>query len=389
MKKGLKVIILFLAAGAIVFVLLSGMIMEIELAILGKGSESGTATASASTAGTGNSALSENVLKYQDAVLAEAKQHGKEEYLNLFLAVMEQESHGAGSDVFQSSESKGLPAGTLSPAESIKQGVAYLSAMIDKAGVTSPSDLERIRLALQGYNMSGGYIDYAVKSDGKWTQENVFAYAKMKSGGVRNTGNREQVLGPWRYGDQYYTQHVLRYYQIPGTESGGTASADETEAIGIALNDRMGWLFPDGTPKSSGAMQPYLTQISVPIINESGKETAMTLTVHKKLTANISGAFADMKKAGFQVIASQTAGYNWRMMASNSSKVSYHSYGCVVDLNWGHNGASYTGWPYNPGKDPYAVTTEIVQIWKNHGFYWGGDWSERYFDPMHFTYVNH
>ena len=136
-------------------------------------------------------------------------------------------------------------------------------------------------------------------------------------------------------------------------------------------------------------MQPYLTQVSVPIIYESGKETTMTLTVHKKLTANISGAFADMKKAGFKVIASQTAGYNWRTMASNSSKISYHSYGCVVDLNWGHNGASYTSWPYKPGKDPYAVTTEIVQIWKKHGFYWGGDWSTRYFDPMHFTYVNH
>ena len=388
MKKGLRIMILLLTAGILVFVLVGSAVVEV-VAILGKGSEKGVATVSASTAGTGNSVLSENVQKYRDAVLAEAKQYGKEEYLNLFLAVMEQESHGAGSDVFQSSESKGLPAGTLSPAESIKQGVAYLSGMIDKAGVTSPADLERIRLALQGYNMSGGYIDYAMESDGVWTQENVFAYAKMKSGGVRNTGSREKALGPWRYGDQYYTGHVLRYYQIPGTESDGKISTGESEAIGIALNDRMGWLFPEGTPKSSSGMQPYLTQSSVPIINESGKETTMTLTVHKKLTANITGAFADMKKAGFRVIASQTAGYNWRMMASNSSKVSYHSYGCVVDLNWGHNGASYTGWPYNPGKDPYAVTAEIVQIWKNHGFYWGGDWSERYFDPMHFTYVNH
>lgn len=387
MKKALKIIFLLLASGILLLSLLGSVLTEVQVAILGKGSESSTVSASAATAG--NSALSENVLQYQDAVLAEAELHGKAEYLNLFLAVMEQESHGAGSDVFQSSESKGLPAGTLSPAESIKQGVAYLSGMIDKAGVTSPSDLERIRLALQGYNMSGGYIDFAMKSDGKWTQENVFAYAKMKSGGVRNTGNREQALGPWRYGDQYYTQHVLRYYQIPGTEPGGASSAGEAEAINVGLNDRMNWLFPDGTPKSSSAMQPYLSQINVPIINESGKETTMTLTVHKKLTANISGAFADLKKSGFKVIASQTAGYNWRMMASNSSKVSYHSYGCVVDLNWGHNGASYTGWPYQPGKDPYAVTTEIVQIWKNHGFYWGGDWSERYFDPMHFTYVNH
>ncbi len=331
------------------------------------------------------SPLSEKVEAYREDVLAELKKYGKEEYINLYLAVMEQESHGEGNDVFQASESKGLPCNTLSVSESIEQGVAYLSGMIDKAGVKSPEDLENIRLALQGYNMSGGYIDYALKKDGKWTQSNVFAYAKEKSGGKRNTGTRAEQLGPWRYGDQYYTTHVLRYYQINSSNTEG----DEQEAISVDLSNRMNWLFPDGTPKSASAMQQYLTQIRVPILNEKGEETTMTLTVHKKLTANITGAFQDMKTAGFRVIASQTAGYNWRMMASDSSKVSYHSYGCVVDLNWEHNGASYTSWPYNPETDSYAVTNEIVQIWKNHGFYWGGDWSEAYFDPMHFTYVNH
>lgn len=355
--------------------------------IIGGGEEEEKAGQAATIVIADQSPLSEKVEAYRNDVLAELRKYGKEAYINLFLAVMEQESHGEGNDVFQASESKGLPCNTLSVSESIKQGVAYLSGMIDKAKVKSPEDLENIRLALQGYNMSGGYIDYALKTDGKWTQNNVFAYAKEKSGGKRNTGVREKNLGPWRYGDQYYTTHVLRYYQIPG--SGSDVSSDESTAVQVALSDRMNWLFPEGTPKSSNEMQQYLTQISVPIINEKGKETTMTLTVHKKLTANVTGAFEDMKKTGFRVIASQTAGYNWRMMASNSSKVSYHSYGCVIDLNWEHNGASYTSWPYNPGKDQYAVTNEIVQIWKNHGFYWGGDWSEAYFDPMHFTYVNH
>lgn len=332
-----------------------------------------------------NSPLSEKVEGYRDDVLAELKKYGKEAYINLLLAVMEQESHGEGNDVFQASESKGLPCNTLSVSESIKQGVAYLSGMLDKAKVDSPEDLERIRLALQGYNMSGGYIDYAIKKDGKWTQENVFAYAKEKSGGIRNTGIRAKNLGPWRYGDQYYTTHVLRYYQMDSSN----VSGDETEATKVALDDRMNWLFPNGTPASPEQMKPYLTQITVPILNSKGKETTMILTVHKKLTANIKAAFEDMKKLGFKILPGETAGYTWRTMASNRSKISYHSYGCVVDINWTHNGASYTSWPYNPGKDEYSVTDKVVTIWKKHGFYWGGDWSKAYFDPMHFTYVNH
>ena len=155
--------------------------------------------------------LSDAVEDYRPKVLTQAKEQGMEAYIELFLAVMQQESGGNGNDVFQASESKGLPPNTLSADESIKQGVAYLSAMIRKAGCTSPTDIAHIKLALQGYNFGGGYIDFAIKKDGKWTQNNTFAYAKKQSKGKRNTGKRVEQLGPWHYGDQYYTQHVLRY----------------------------------------------------------------------------------------------------------------------------------------------------------------------------------
>lgn len=332
--------------------------------------------------------LSPEVERYREDVLAWVKKEGMEPYLELYLAVMQQESGGNGNDVFQASESKGLAPGTLSLQESIEQGVKYLSAMIKKAGCTSPQDLEHIRLALQGYNFGGPYIDFAVKKDGKWTQENTFAYAKKQSGGKRNTGSRAQVLGPWHYGDQYYTAHVLRYYNAEtGLPDTGSPSSGDPRAV--PLKDRMNWLFPEGVPVSQSGMDQYLVQIRVPIYTKKKKKDFMTLTVHKKLAAEITAVFQDLQKAKFPVDPSCTAGYTWRMMASNGNRVSYHSYGCVIDLNWSHNGASYTGWPYRPGKDKLAVTKKVVDIWKKHGFYWGGDWSEAYFDPMHFTYVNH
>lgn len=332
--------------------------------------------------------LSPEVERYREDVLAWVKKEGMEPYLELYLAVMQQESGGNGNDVFQASESKGLAPGTLSLQESIEQGVKYLSVMIKKAGCTSPQDLEHIRLALQGYNFGGPYIDFAVKKDGKWTQENTFAYAKKQSGGKRNTGSRAQVLGPWHYGDQYYTAHVLRYYNAEtGLPDTGSPSSGDPRAV--PLKDRMNWLFPEGVPVSQSGMNQYLVQIRVPIYTKKKKKDFMTLTVHKKLAAEITAVFQDLQKAKFPVDPSCTAGYTWRMMASNGNRVSYHSYGCVIDLNWSHNGASYTGWPYQPGKDKLAVTKKVVDIWKKHGFYWGGDWSEAYFDPMHFTYVNH
>lgn len=330
--------------------------------------------------------LSPDVARYREPVLAEAKKYGMEAYINLFLAVIMQESGGQGGDIFQASESLGLPPNTLDTAGSIEQGVKYLSGMITKARVASPEDLEHIRLALQGYNFGGGYIDYAMLNGGKWTQENTFRYAKEKSGGVRNTGNRAEQLGPWRYGDQYYTDHVLRYYQR-GDQAEESVAAGE--AAKVALEGRLDWLFPDGVPSSPNEMQKYLTQITVPIINKNGKAATMILTVHKKLAEEIKKVFEDMKRAGFKIKPEETAGYNWRTMASNSSKVSHHSYGCVVDVNWTSNGASYTSWGYHPGKDEFSVTKEVVDIWKRHGFYWGGDWSTAYFDPMHFTYTNH
>lgn len=330
--------------------------------------------------------LSPDVARYREPVLAEAKKYGMEAYINLFLAVIMQESGGQGGDIFQASESLGLPPNTLDTAGSIEQGVKYLSGMITKARVASPEDLEHIRLALQGYNFGGGYIDYAMLNGGKWTQENTFRYAKEKSGGVRNTGSRAEQLGPWRYGDQYYTDHVLRYYQR-GDQAEESVAAGE--AAKVALEGRLDWLFPDGVPSSPNEMQKYLTQITVPIINKNGKAATMILTVHKKLAEEIKKVFEDMKRAGFKIKPEETAGYNWRTMASNSSRVSHHSYGCVVDVNWTSNGASYTSWGYHPGKDEFSVTKEIVDIWKRHGFYWGGDWSTAYFDPMHFTYTNH
>lgn len=188
---------------------------------------------------------------------------------------------------------------------------------------------------------------------------------------------------------QYAEEFYEKYHDMATpTISNGTGTVAPGIAGTIDRSARMKWLFPNGTPTSASQMQQYLVTITVPIVDHRGTSSTMTLRVHKKLANEYIEIFKEMKAIGFPVRKSDTAAYVWRTMATNGSKISYHSYGSVVDLNWNSNPLCYSGTGnYKPGVDPYSVTPTVVAIWKKHGFYWGGDWHS-YQDYMHFTYTN-
>jgi hypothetical protein len=87
------------------------------------------------------------------------------------------------------------------------------------------------------------------------------------------------------------------------------------------------------------------------------------------------------------------AGYNWREIAGTRSR-SYHSYGIAVDLAPKSFGGRHTYWrwalPQNeefytiPYEQRWMVPQQIVKIFEEQGFVWGGKWF--YFDTMHFEY---
>ncbi|MEI4927000.1 lysozyme family protein, partial [Klebsiella pneumoniae] len=63
-----------------------------------------------------------------------------------------------------------------------------------------------VKLALQAYNFGGGFINYANERGG-YSLENAIAFSKMKAA----------EKGKKRYGDPYYVDHVLRYYNATST----------------------------------------------------------------------------------------------------------------------------------------------------------------------------
>ena len=70
------------------------------------------------------------------------------------------------------------------------------------AGAESPEDIERISLALQGYNFGSGYISWAMRNYGGYSELNAMEFSEMMA----------QRMGWQSYGDPYYVQHVMRYY---------------------------------------------------------------------------------------------------------------------------------------------------------------------------------
>ena len=154
--------------------------------------------------------VSEDVEGYRPLIRQYAAEFGIPEYEDLIAAVMMQESGGQTSDPMQCSESgynteyPREPGGITDPEYSIKVGVQTLAEVLDMAGVDSPVDLDRISLALQGYNYGSGYISWALSNYGGYSELNAIEYSDMMA----------EQYGWSGYGDKAYVSHVLRYYPI-------------------------------------------------------------------------------------------------------------------------------------------------------------------------------
>ena len=170
----------------------------------------------------GNFSINAACEAYRADVEAEAANYGMSDYVDLILALMMQESSGRGPDVMQSSEGAynkkypQVPNGITDVDYSIACGIQELKYSMEKAGVSSPDDMNRIRLALQGYNFGADvYFSYLEKHGiTAWSEETAEAFAQNASGGKARAQDDPlyETAGPWAYGDQKYPEHVLRYY---------------------------------------------------------------------------------------------------------------------------------------------------------------------------------
>ena len=209
---GTKALVAAVAAGGwiAVVIIMIVVLLGSAVAMFGGGSESNTYTQ-----------VSAEVEAYDPLIRQYAKQYGIPEYVELIKAVMMQESGGRGLDPMQAAEGSfntkypHEPNGIKDPEYSIQCGVQELKAALTSAEVESPIDMERIKLALQGYNFGNGYISWAKSKYGGYSYANAVEFSTQQA----------QRLGWDSYGDTQYPAHVLRYYPYGRAFTAGSNQA--------------------------------------------------------------------------------------------------------------------------------------------------------------------
>ena len=177
-----------------------------------------------------------------------------------------------------------------------------------------------------------------------------------------------------------------------------TTSVSAGEAANIEGEDnRIAWLYDgNGVPQTEEQNEQYLETFEISYLDETGVLKSMDIKMHKKLKTEVQAIFQDLINIGFKLEWSSGGGAmrGWDTDVGYKGKFyqSAHSYGHAIDINVDANpydgAAGHVGGTYSPGIDPFSVTEEVVNIWKKHGFYWGGDWNNPK-DYMHFSYFNH
>lgn len=178
-----------------------------------------------SSSGNGNQ-LSQEVIEYTPVIQKYADEYEIPHFVNALQAIMMQESGGKGNDPMQSSECSfntrfpNTPNAITEPEYSIQVGVQNFADCLKRANCTDPLDIPLLSLAMQGYNFGNGYIEWAIKNFGAYSQGNAKVFADEQA----------RKLGWSSYGDSEYVPHVMRYYQFASL---GTSNS---KLVNIALS---------------------------------------------------------------------------------------------------------------------------------------------------------
>lgn len=144
--------------------------------------------------------LSPEVEKWRDLVTKEATEQGMEDYIDLFLAIIQVESEGYRyRDIMQSSESAGLPRNTYqNETDSVRQGVKHLKNIVSILNSYDPSYANNAKLLAQSYNFGSAFAHYVGKRGGTYTLEVAEAYSRdiVAPSLGNHTGLRYQYINP-------------------------------------------------------------------------------------------------------------------------------------------------------------------------------------------------
>ena len=107
-------------------------------------------------------------------------------------------------------------------------------------------------------------------------------------------------------------------------------------------------------------------------------QTVKEISCHKKLSKVFAEVFSQIQANDLQTKIQTFGGcFSFRQQRTGT-KLSTHAWGIAIDMNPETNAQGTTG----------NMDTEIIGIFKDAGFAWGGDWEGKVRDPMHFQFCS-
>jgi hypothetical protein len=127
-----------------------------------------------------------------------------------------------------------------------------------------------------------------------------------------------------------------------------------------------------------------LTRITPPFKMQFAGKPITSISINKKCADSLSRVFEKIWEAAEKNqkiiddwgVSVFSGSYNYRVMRGGNV-LSMHAYGCAIDLdaprNWFHD------------QDPhFAKVPQVLKAFADEGWTWGGSWSGRSKDGMHF-----
>jgi hypothetical protein len=104
--------------------------------------------------------------------------------------------------------------------------------------------------------------------------------------------------------------------------------------------------------------------------------TITQMTCHRRMTRGFAAAFACIQERGLQSRITSLGGCFAFRPQRTGKKLSVHSWGIAIDLNP----------ETNPQGSAGDMDAGLIEIFREIGFEWGGDWQGKTCDPMHFQF---
>jgi len=160
----------------------------------------------------------------------------------------------------------------------------------------------------------------------------------------------------------------------------GLVAPHGLEKIVATFGDIYDYVLPGGSldPRWQG---DYLASVELPFPLPLSWDLSRSVTrmiCHKRMVEIFASVVGQVQARGLQSKVSSFGGCFAFRQQRTGAKLSTHSWGIAIDLNPETNAQGSHG----------SMDGEVIEIFRSAGFEWGGDWSGKLQDPMHFQFCS-